>query len=504
MRKLRRRLVDASLKRRSPTRIVVAWVLAVIGPAIFALVLLPFRVSVGLTSVLFFTLLVVTLVSVIGGVWPAILAACIGLLVDEYFYTPPYDSLSVRLTANRISVIVFVVVGVVVGTAVGTLIDQLASLTNQQAALRRVATLVARAAPSDELFAAVTEEAGHLLDVDITIMHRFNTADGSITYLASWSKTGNPIMRGTRTKLEGNNISTLVAQTGGPVRMDSYEIGSGPIAEIARNAGARSGVGAPIIVEGRPWGDMIAASTRERPLPRDTEIHLASFTDLMATAVANAESREELAASRARVVASADEVRHRIERDLHDGAQQRLVGLELELRAAQSMVPPELLELNAQLALTAEGLREVGEDLQEITRGIHPAFLSKGGLGPAIKMIARRSAIPVEVNLQVAQRFPEWLETASYFVISEAITNAVRHSRASVIRVDVEAQNGIVTLEIHDDGKGGADPTQGSGLVGLRDRVEAFGGSFEIVSAVGAGTRLHVAIPIDGRELQPR
>jgi signal transduction histidine kinase len=249
---------------------------------------------------------------------------------------------------------------------------------------------------------------------------------------------------------------------------------------------------------------MIAASTRERPLPRDTEIHLASFTDLMATAVANAESREELAASRARVVASADEVRHRIERDLHDGAQQRLVGLELELRAAQSMVPPELLELNAQLALTAEGLREVGEDLQEITRGIHPAFLSKGGLGPAIKMIARRSAIPVEVNLQVAQRFPEWLETASYFVISEAITNAVRHSRASVIRVDVEAQNGIVTLEIHDDGKGGADPTQGSGLVGLRDRVEAFGGSFEIVSAVGAGTRLHVAIPIDGRELQPR
>jgi signal transduction histidine kinase len=470
----------------------------VIGPPVIALGLVPVRSSVGLTSALLVTVLVVVVVAAIGGARPAVIAAGVGILADDFFFTVPYDSLSIHLPANRVAVIVFVVVGVVVGIVVGTLIDQLARLANEQAALRRVATLVARATPPEELFAAVTKEAGQLLGVDISIMHRYGS-DGTITVVGNWDKTGAHILLGNRYVLGGRNLSTLVAQTGGPARMDSFADSSGPPSTAVRDTGARSGVGTPIMVEGRPWGIMIVASTRERPLSRDTESRLAAFTDLVATSIANAESRAELAASRARVVASADEARRRIERDLHDGAQQRLVSLGLELRTAQTMVPPGLSELSAQLSLAVKGLNDVGEDLQEISRGVHPAILSRGGIGPAIKMLARRSAIPVELDLRANERLPGWLEVAAYYVVSEALTNAAKHSQASVVHVDFVEENAVVKLSIRDDGIGGADPSHGSGLIGLRDRVEAFGGTIDITSAVGAGTCLQVTIPIGGR-----
>jgi signal transduction histidine kinase len=497
MKTLGRLLVDASLRRRSRARTIAAWVLAVIGPVLFALILLPFRSSESLASVLLCTLLVIIVVSAIGGPWPAITAACVGFLANEFFFTPPYNSLGIGLTADRVAAILFLAVGVVVGTAAGTLINQLAALSNEQAALRRVATLVALAAPAEELFAVVTEEVGDLLAVDIAIMHRFG-GDGSITVVGSWSRIGRHLPLGARYLLEGDNISTRAAQKGGPVRMNDLAVGSGPIAVGVRESGARSGVGAPIMIAGRPWGVMIAASTRERHLPRDTEVHLVAFTDLVATAIANAESQAELAASRGRVVASADEARRRIERDLHDGAQQRLVSLGLDLRAAQTMVPPSLPELNAQLALAAQALCEIEEELQDITRGVHPPILSAGGLGPAIKALARRSALPVEFRLGASERLPERLEVAAYFIVSEAITNAVKHSRASQVHVDIEVEKGMMELSIRDDGIGGADPTRGSGLIGLSDRVKAFGGSIEVTSAVGVGTHLHVAIPVGG------
>ena len=498
MNKLGRRLIDASLRPRSPGRRVAAWVLAVVGPPVLALGLVPFRSSVGLTSALFATLLVVVVVAAMGGARPAVIAAGVGILADDFFFAAPYDSVNIYLPANRVAVIVFVLFGAVVGVAVGTVIDQLARLANEQAALRRVATLVARATPPEELFAAVTREAGQLLVVDISIMHRYGS-DGTITVVGNWDITGAHILLGNRYMLGGRNLSTLVGQTGGPVRMDSFADSSGQPASAVREIGARSGVGTPIMVEGRPWGIMIVASTRKRPLPRDTEARLAAFTDLVATSIANSESRAQLAASRARVVASADEARRRIERDLHDGAQQRLVSLGLELRTAQTMVPPGLSELNAQLSLAVKGLNDVGEDLQEISRGVHPAILSKGGIGPAIKMLARRSAIPVELDLQAGERLPEWLEVAAYYVVSEALTNAAKHSQASVVHVDLVSENAVVKLSIRDDGIGGADPSHGSGLIGLRDRVEAFGGTIDVTSAIGAGTCLQVTIPIDYR-----
>jgi signal transduction histidine kinase len=207
-------------------------------------------------------------------------------------------------------------------------------------------------------------------------------------------------------------------------------------------------------------------------------------------------SRAELTASRARVVAAGDEARQRIERDLHDGTQQRLVSLGLELRAADAIVPPGSDELHAQLAHTAEGLAAALEDLQEVSRGIHPAILNKGGLGPALKALARRSAMPVELDIRGDKRLPEQVEVAVYYVVSEAFTNTAKHAGASLVRVDLDMQDSVLRLAVQDDGAGGADPDNGSGLVGLRDRVEAIGGDLELTSPPGEGTSLRVTIPV--------
>ena len=206
--------------------------------------------------------------------------------------------------------------------------------------------------------------------------------------------------------------------------------------------------------------------------------------------------RAELTASRARVVAAGDEARQRIERDLHDGTQQRLVSLGLELRAADAIVPPGSDELHAQLAHTAEGLAAALEDLQEVSRGIHPAILNKGGLGPALKALARRSGMPVELDIRGDKRLPEQVEVAVYYVVSEAITNTAKHAGASLVRVDLDVLDSVLRLAVQDDGAGGADPDNGSGLLGLRDRVEAIGGDLELTSPPGGGTSLHVTIPV--------
>jgi signal transduction histidine kinase len=241
---------------------------------------------------------------------------------------------------------------------------------------------------------------------------------------------------------------------------------------------------------------MVASSSLERPLPPDTEARLAEFTDLAATAIANAESRGELAASRARVVAAADESRRRIERDLHDGAQQRLISLSLELRSTQNAVPAEMIELKAGLSNAAAGLTEVLEDLQELSRGIHPAILSKGGLAAAVKALARRSPVPVELEVRADGRLPEPVEVAGYYVVSEALTNAAKHAQASSVHVELDVGDAMVRLAISDDGVGGADPDRGSGLTGLRDRLEAIGGTITITSPAGSGTSLLISIPI--------
>jgi signal transduction histidine kinase len=374
----------------------------------------------------------------------------------------------------------------------------LARLAEEQAALRRVATLVARGVPPDEVFAAVTEEVGRLLGMHLAGMARYESND-TLTVLATWATEGeHPLVRGPW-PLDGDDLGARISRTGRSVRIDDYHGLRGPIAAFVRDElGIVSSVGSPIVVEGRLWGALfVHCKQTHEPLPRNTESRLTGFTELVATAIANAGSRAELMASRARIVAAADETRRRIERDLHDGIQQRLVSLGLELRAAQATVPPQLGEFEGELSRVAEGLAGVFDELREISRGIHPAILSEGGLAPALKALCRRSAVPVELDVHAERRLPEPVEVATYYVVSEGLTNAAKHARASVVNVELDARDAILRLAIRDDGIGGADVGQGSGLRGLSDRIEALGGTLEVTSPAGAGTTLLIEIPLD-------
>jgi PAS domain S-box-containing protein len=339
----------------------------------------------------------------------------------------------------------------------------------QQAALRRVATLVARGVPPSEVFPAVTEEVCRVLGADAAIMLR----------------------------LDPDGMSSVVGRAG--LAPDEMPLGSRVEAEpqpaLAAAPGIQASVATPIVVEARVWG-AIAAGTRREQFPDDTEERMVAFTDLVGTAIANAASRAALTASRARVVAAADETRRRIERDLHDGTQQRLVSLALSLRAAEAKVPPELDELRDELSRTASGLAGALEDLHEITRGIHPVVLSKGGLVPALNALSRRTAVRVELDLRAEGRLPEPVEVAAYHAVSEALANAAKHADATVVRVRLDAHDSVVDLAVVDDGRGGADMRRGSGLVGIRDRVEALGGTIDIESALGHGTSLRVRLPV--------
>jgi GAF domain-containing protein len=373
----------------------------------------------------------------------------------------------------------------------------LARLAAEQAALRRVATLVARGVPPEEVFAAVVEEVWRLLPVEYAHLARYES-DGTLTIVAMWGSASGHFPAGSRWRLGGKDIPTIVFETGRSARIDSFADASGPIGVAAREEGVGSAVGTPVIVEGRLWGVMGTHSPLDQPLPPDTEARLASFTELVATAIANAESRAELAASRARIVAAADQTRRRIERDLHDGIQQRLITLGLEARAAQAAVPPQLRDLERDLSRIAGGLASVFDELREISHGIHPAILSERGLEPALRALARRSAVPVELNLHAERRLPEPVEVAAYYVVSEALTNAVKHAHATVVHVELAVRDQTAQLAIHDDGIGGADPGHGSGLVGLSDRIAALGGTLQVTSPAGDGTTLLIEIPLQG------
>jgi signal transduction histidine kinase len=374
--------------------------------------------------------------------------------------------------------------------------SQLRGFAEEQAALRRVATLVARGAPPHQVFAAVTEETGRLLGTDHAVTTRFN-ADRSRTLISSWSSTDTPLREGARAPLGGRNVHTLVFETGRAARIDDYANASGLPAEDGWAVGLRAAVAVPISIEGRLWGAMGVASTQDEPLPADAEARLAGFTELAATALANAEAQAALTASRARIVAAADQTRRRVERDLHDGAQQRLVSLALRLRAAQATLPPEaegMAELLDGAVADAVGLQE---ELREISHGLYPAVLAESGLRPALRALARRCAVPVRVDVQLAGRLAEPVEIAAYYAVFEALANVAKHARASAAEVEAAAEGGVLRVRVRDDGSGGADFSRGSGLTGVKDRVEAFGGQISLSSVPGAGTILDIALPLD-------
>ena len=372
--------------------------------------------------------------------------------------------------------------------------DENRVLADQHAALRRVATLVARAVPPSEVFSAVASELAGCLGVSHSTLCRYQADGSSILLAAHHEPAAGRLPVGIRLSVEGENVAAMVLRTGRVARMDSHENAQGETAEYIRSLGLGAGVGVPIVVGGRLWGAAVVGSSQ--PLPLDTEARLGDFADLVATAIANADARAELTASRARIIAAADGARRRFERNLHDGAQQRLVSLGLQLRIAEAGVPPELPALAEQISNAVAGLTDVSDELQEISRGMHPAVLSRGGLGPAIKMLARRSTIPVELELHVDQRLPEYAEVAAYYVLAEALTNAAKHAQATEVWVSCEVDGANLCLKIRDNGVGGADLAGGSGLIGLKDRVEAVGGQLEIASIGGRGTSLSATIPL--------
>jgi PAS domain S-box-containing protein len=373
---------------------------------------------------------------------------------------------------------------------------QLESIAAEQTALRRVATLVAEGAKPSEVFDAVCEQTGLLFGATRVNLAHF-TPDGYNLTMAGWSSHETHVPAGTRLPLDGETIHRIVQRTGRPARVETYEGVHGELAALLRRLGICSDVGAPVVVDGEVWGGLMVGSDGSVQFPENAEARLADFTELIATAISNVESRNALASSRMRIVTAADETRRRIERDLHDGTQQQLVSLALDVRAAQASVPPGLDQLADELTRIVDGLGNVQEELREIARGIHPAILAEGGLAPALRTLARRSAVPVKLDVRVAGRLPEPVEVAMYYVVSEALTNAAKHARASVVEVDVEAGDGIICASVRDDGGGGADPERGSGLIGLSDRVEALGGTLSVRSPRGGGTHLQIQIPLD-------
>ena len=375
----------------------------------------------------------------------------------------------------------------------------LARLAAEQAALRRVATLVARGVRPEEVFAVVTAEAGQLLGAHLAGMGRYES-DRTITVLAAWAAEGeqHPLVPGPW-PLEGGDLASAVFQTGRPVRIDDYQGVPGRIAAFVRDElGVGSSVASPILVERRLWGVLYFHSKLDRePFAPDTESRLTGFAELVATAIANAENLAALAASRARIVAAADEARRRIEHDLHESIQRQLASLMLELRVVQAAVPPEHPELGAGLSPIAERLAGVFDQVREISHGVHPAILSRSGLEPALKSLARQSVLPVELHLRAGRQLPGHVEVAAYYAVSEALANAAKHAHASAVHVELDTPGAILQLAIRDDGIGGADPAHGSGLVGLSDRIEALGGTLEVTSPSGSGTTLLIEIPTE-------
>jgi signal transduction histidine kinase len=371
--------------------------------------------------------------------------------------------------------------------------DSIRFLVDEQAALRRVATLVARGAPPEQVFDAVCEQMGRLVDASITNLAHF-TPDGINATMAGWSVRGNHLPTGTQLPLEGRNINVIVRDTRAPARVDSYDEAPGPLAAALRGLGIKSEVGAPVIVDGAVWGALIAASDTSAPLPAGTEARVASFAELIATAVSNATARADLIASRTRIVHAADDARRRLARDLHDGAQQRIVSAIINLQRADECFERDPAEarrlLRSALADSNDGLSE----LRELAAGVHPTILTNRGLQAAAAALAQRCVVPVDVAVP-ADRYPAHVEAAAYFVIAESLTNAAKHAHATHVRVIAECRDRNLVLQVRDDGRGGAH-LSGGGLVGVKDRVEALGGRLSVHSPSDHGTVLLAMLPI--------
>jgi PAS domain S-box-containing protein len=364
-------------------------------------------------------------------------------------------------------------------------------LADEQAALRRVATLVAQGAAPSEVFDAVTAEVVELMDSSQVTLSRYD--DGMLEVLAQRGTTSH-VRIGDRHPVGGANAATTVLRTGRPTRRDDFSASSGAIGDVARRTGASSVVAAPVVVDGRTWGMLAAVWSDRAPPPDDTEERLANFAELLHSAIANADTHEKLTMSRARVLAAGDEARRRVARDLHDGAQQRLVHTVITLKLAQRALSDGRDDAKALLAETLGNAERAMAEVRELAHGILPAVLTRGGLRAGVAAVVSRLDLPVDVDVS-PQRLPPDIEASAYFIVAEALTNVVKHARATRVEVHASVAEGVLTLEVRDDGVGGADP-EGRGLLGLADRVDALGGWLQIEAGAQGGTVLMARLPI--------
>ncbi|MGE5635979.1 MAG: MASE1 domain-containing protein [Nocardioidaceae bacterium] len=371
------------------------------------------------------------------------------------------------------------------------------ALADEHAALRRVATLVAEESPPSRVLEQVTEEVGRLLGLPGAAVVQYDGARKA-TIVGGWSEDGSMhIPVGTSLALDGDTVVARVLRSGSAQRVERYDEASGSLAETLRGAGYRAAVAAPVKVAGRLWGALAAATASDERLPDGLERRLCDFAELVGQALANADARERLAASRAELVEASDAERRRLERNLHDGVQQRLISVALGL----GMVEPKLEEGSGaarELAAAREDLVQGLQELRELARGLHPVLLSERGLGPALDGLLARSPLPVEIEQLPEERLSAPVEAAAYYVVAETITNVAKYAHASLATVSIGHSDGRATVTVSDDGVGGADPARGTGLRGLAARVEALNGRLEIDSPPGRGTRITAEIPCPG------
>jgi signal transduction histidine kinase len=369
-----------------------------------------------------------------------------------------------------------------------------ARLAEEQAALRRVATLVARGVPAAGVFSAVAEELERLLDAQTTTIGRLEP-DRTMTIVASSGSATDHMPAGTRLTLESGSVLARAVLTGRATRVDDYSHVSGLIRQVTQRTGIRCSVAVPIMVEGSLWGSM-GAGTQRQQFTADAEQRVAAFTELVGTAISNVQARLDLAASRARIGAAADEERRRVVRDLHDGAQQRLVQTIFTLRAAHQALQPNHEPESELVSEALEQTQEANSELRELAQGLLPAVLRHGGLQAGVKALALRTSVPVDVDVS-GDRLPAAIEATAYFVVAEALTNVAKHARATGATVLARVEDGALRIQVRDDGVGGARP-DGSGLVGLADRLAVLDGELRVESPADGGTLVAATLPVPG------
>jgi PAS domain S-box-containing protein len=373
---------------------------------------------------------------------------------------------------------------------------EISRLAQEQRGLRRVATLVAAEAPPERVFTAVSEECARVLDGTACAIMRFE-ADATAVVVGRYSRRPVPaFLVGDVIVLDEHSAVGRVYLRGEPARVDGYENMPGSVAEVMTRHGYRYSVAAPVVVGGALWGAVAVSSSTAEDLPPQSEARLGDFCELISLAVASAQAREDVRASRARIVHAADEERRRLERNLHDGAQQRLVSLSIAIRLAQKRLAHDLEGAAQLLDAASRDVDEAVSELRELARGLHPVVLTELGLRPALQGLAERSPICVEIASVPGERLPSPVEAAVYYLVAEALTNAAKHAEADRGEIVVVREDERVVVEVRDDGRGGADPAGGTGLIGLHDRVDALGGSLTVHSPPGEGTVVRAILPL--------